>query len=99
FQSLKLLSVFAAIRLDGDTDTIEDTLALRLLGPNQGTLKTSQDPLASKTWKEVGATNTLISPVECNLLWNQFLRETGDTITQASQEVKKRKNDICGKNF
>ena len=53
FQSIKLLSVFAAIRLDGDTDTIEDTLELRLLGPYNGTLKTSQDPLASKTWKEV----------------------------------------------
>ncbi|GKF11790.1 hypothetical protein Tco_0049716, partial [Tanacetum coccineum] len=52
FQSLKLLSVFAAIRLDGDTDTIEDTLALRLLGPYKGTLKTSHDPLVSKTWKE-----------------------------------------------
>ncbi|PWA56227.1 cation/H+ exchanger, Cation/H+ exchanger, CPA1 family [Artemisia annua] len=32
---------------------------------------------------EVGATTTLISPVECNLLWNQFLKETEDTITQA----------------
>ncbi|PWA52419.1 ubiquitin-activating enzyme 1 [Artemisia annua] len=32
---------------------------------------------------QVGATTTLISPVECNLLWNQFLKETEDTITQA----------------
>nr|GEU73386.1 kinesin, motor domain-containing protein [Tanacetum cinerariifolium] len=32
--------------------------------------------------KEVGATNTFISPVECILLQNQFIRETEDTITQ-----------------
>nr|GEV22195.1 hypothetical protein [Tanacetum cinerariifolium] len=47
----------------------------------EGTLKTSQDPLASKIYK-VGATNTFISHVECILLQNQFIRETEDTITQ-----------------
>ncbi|PWA80942.1 protein ROOT HAIR DEFECTIVE 3 [Artemisia annua] len=96
---LKLLFVLAAIRLDEDTDVIEDTLALSLMSPYYGTSKstTSQDPLASTTWKEVPATKTLITPVQCKSLWNQFRRETKDTITQAiaSQEAKKRKISSC----
>ncbi|XP_024969122.1 protein ROOT HAIR DEFECTIVE 3-like [Cynara cardunculus var. scolymus] len=95
--SLKLLSVLAAIRLDEDTDTIGDTLVLALVDPKKGTSKSTalQDPLASSTWEEVPATKTLITPVQCKSLWNQFQRETEYTITQAiaSQEANKRNNN------
>ncbi|PWA53698.1 RHD3/Sey1, P-loop containing nucleoside triphosphate hydrolase [Artemisia annua] len=97
--SLRLLSVLAAIRLDEETDTIGDTLVLRLMSPYNGISKstTSEDPLASTTWEEVPATKTLITPVQCKSLWNQFRRETEDAIAQAvaSQEVKKRKISSC----
>lgn len=33
--------------------------------------------------KQVPATNTLITPVQCKSLWSQFQRETEYTITQA----------------
>ncbi|KAJ9568470.1 hypothetical protein OSB04_004436 [Centaurea solstitialis] len=95
--SLKLLSVLAAIRLDDDTDTIGDTLVLALVDPKKGASKSTslQDPLASSTWEEVPATKTLITPVQCKSLWNQFQRETEYTITQAiaSQEANKRNNN------
>nr|GEZ82486.1 histidine protein methyltransferase 1 homolog [Tanacetum cinerariifolium] len=38
--------------------------------------------LMKRIMKKVGATNTFISPFECILLQNQFIRETEDTITQ-----------------
>ncbi|KAL8217358.1 hypothetical protein R6Q57_020731 [Mikania cordata] len=93
--SLKLLSVLAAIRLDEETDTIGDTLVLALVDPKKNNSKSTTDPLASSTWKEVPATKTLISPVQCKTLWNQFQRETEYTITQAiaSQEAYKRNNN------
>ncbi|KAL8256699.1 hypothetical protein R6Q59_028740 [Mikania micrantha] len=93
--SLKLLSVLAAIRLDEETDTIGDTLVLALVDPKKNNSKSTTDPLASSTWKEVPATKTLISPVQCKTLWNQFQRETEYTITQAiaSQEANKRNNN------
>ena len=55
FQSLKLLSVLAAIRLDGDADRIADTLVITLLDPTKVAVKssTSNDPLASSTWEKV----------------------------------------------
>ncbi|XP_071728538.1 protein ROOT HAIR DEFECTIVE 3-like [Rutidosis leptorrhynchoides] len=93
--SLKLLSVLAAIRLDEDTDTIGDTLVLALVDPQKGTSKSKADPLASSTWEEVPPTKTLITPVQCKSLWNQFQRETEYTISQAiaSQEANKRNNN------
>lgn len=52
-----MLSVVAAIRLDDQTDNIENTLALALLDTanNGATNKsiTTFDPLASSTWEEV----------------------------------------------
>ncbi|GKD70275.1 root hair defective 3-like protein [Tanacetum coccineum] len=52
--SLKLLSVLAAIRLDGDADRIADTLVITLLDPTKVAVKssTSNDPLASSTWEK-----------------------------------------------
>ncbi|KVH94233.1 Root hair defective 3 GTP-binding, partial [Cynara cardunculus var. scolymus] len=58
--SLKLLSVMAAIRLDGDAvDRIAETLVLTLLDA-----------------KKVPASRTLITPVQCKSIWGQFQRET-----------------------
>ncbi|KAI3761637.1 hypothetical protein L1987_52058 [Smallanthus sonchifolius] len=93
--SLKLLAVLAAIRLDEETDTIGETLVLTLVDPKKGTSNSTTDPLASSTWGEVPATKTLITPVQCKALWNQFQRETEYTITQAiaSQEANKRNNN------
>lgn len=56
-QSLKLLSVMAAIRLDEETDKIEDTLLLALVDVSSNGVKNrsiqSLDPLASSSWQEV----------------------------------------------
>lgn len=56
-QSLKLLSVMAAIRLDDETDNIESTLTLALVDSpsNAATNRsiTNHDPLASSTWEQV----------------------------------------------
>ena len=45
--------MLAAIRLDEETDTIGDTLVLKLVDPKKGTGKSTSDPLASSTWEEV----------------------------------------------
>lgn len=55
-QSLKLLSVMAAVRLDDDADSIENTLSLALVDPKSGAAASrgiSADPLASSSWDEV----------------------------------------------
>ncbi|XP_076953935.1 protein ROOT HAIR DEFECTIVE 3-like [Bidens hawaiensis] len=62
--ALKLLSVLAAICLDGDNNTIFVTL--------DGIIKGRAD---SSTWEGVSATNTLISPSQCKLIWEQVLAE------------------------
>lgn len=96
--SLKLLSVMAAIRLDDQTDNIDQTLALALVEaksakPGNRSI-TSIDPLASSTWDMVPASNTLITPVQCKSLWRQFKAETEYTVTQAiaAQEASSRGN-------
>lgn len=58
FQSLKLLSVMAAIRLDNDgADNIETTLSVALVDSTNGAVKDRSlmtvDPLASSTWEQV----------------------------------------------
>lgn len=57
FQSLKLLSVMAAIRLDDYTDNIENTLSAALVDNVKSAVTnrsiTTVDPLASSTWEEV----------------------------------------------
>ena len=56
FQSLKLLSVMAAIRLDEDHGHIENTLKVALVdGPKTSTDRSISlaDPLASSTWEKV----------------------------------------------
>ncbi|KAG1346335.1 protein ROOT HAIR DEFECTIVE 3 [Cocos nucifera] len=97
--SLKLLSVMAAIRLDDESDNIENTLSLALLdnakSGNANRSIQSSDPLASSSWEEVSPTKTLITPVQCKSLWRQFNAETEYTVTQAiaAQEANKRNNN------
>ncbi|XP_020697324.1 protein ROOT HAIR DEFECTIVE 3 [Dendrobium catenatum] len=97
--SLKLLSVIAAIRLEGDKDSVENTLQLALVDvPNSSTSNRNiqpLDPLASNTWEDVPSTRTLITPVQCKSLWRQFKAETEYTVTQAiaAQEANKRNNN------
>ncbi|KAJ0519970.1 putative P-loop containing nucleoside triphosphate hydrolase [Helianthus annuus] len=94
---LQLLSVLAAIRLDGDADKIQETLILTLLDPTKVAVKssTSNDPLASSTWEKVPASRTLITPVQCKSLWSQFQKETEYTVTQAisAQEANKKSSN------
>lgn len=53
-QSLKLLSVMAAIRLDGGVDNINDILSAALLKKDDADeSNTSGGPLASMTWEQV----------------------------------------------
>lgn len=53
-QSLKLLSVMAVIRLDGEADNIIDILSRALLKAEDADLSnTLGDPLASVTWEQV----------------------------------------------
>ena len=63
FQSLKLLAVMAAIRLDGDAaDRIAETLVLALLDAKKvDKSSTANDPLASSTWDKV----SLVFMEEC----------------------------------
>ena len=57
-QSLKLLSVMAAIRLDNNVDNIENTLSSSLVDTKSNAAVTDRsittfDPLASSTWEQV----------------------------------------------
>nr|XP_016468783.1 PREDICTED: protein ROOT HAIR DEFECTIVE 3-like isoform X1 [Nicotiana tabacum] len=83
--SLKLLSVMAAIRLEDERDSIENTLTIALSDGGASTKKgiASLDPLASSTWNEVSASKTLITPIQCKSLWKQFNTETEYIVTQA----------------
>ncbi|XP_073006806.1 protein ROOT HAIR DEFECTIVE 3-like isoform X2 [Typha latifolia] len=98
-ESLKLLSVMAAIRLEDVSDNIEKTLSLALVDTTSSGAKArsmqSFDPLASNSWEEVPAEKTLITPVQCKSLWRQFNTETEYTVTQAisAQASHKRNNN------
>ncbi|KAJ8548983.1 hypothetical protein K7X08_032346 [Anisodus acutangulus] len=100
-ESLKLLSIVAAIRLDETPDRIESILFSRLL---EGTISISSrnsdnadsvDPLASSSWEEVSPENTLLTPVQCISLWRQFMAETDYTVSQAisAQEAYSQSNN------
>nr|XP_018633744.1 protein ROOT HAIR DEFECTIVE 3-like isoform X2 [Nicotiana tomentosiformis] len=95
--SLKLLSVMAAIRLEDERDSIENTLTVALSDGGASTKKgiASLDPLASSTWNEVSASKTLITPIQCKSLWKQFNTETEYIVTQAiaAQEASRRNNN------
>ncbi|XP_020575256.1 protein ROOT HAIR DEFECTIVE 3-like [Phalaenopsis equestris] len=97
--ALKLLSVFAVIRLDQKPDKIESILNSALgeapASEKQG-MEALTDPLASSTWEEVPPENILFSPVQCKSLWKQFRTETEHTIMQAIsvQEAHRRSNAL-----
>nr|CAD1822487.1 unnamed protein product [Ananas comosus var. bracteatus] len=97
--ALKLLVVFAAIRLDDKPDKIENALSSSLLeqGPvsQSRSIEASTDLLASSTWEEIPPRNTLITPVQCKSIWRQFKSETEYTITQAisAQEAHRRSSN------
>ncbi|OAY75918.1 Protein ROOT HAIR DEFECTIVE 2, partial [Ananas comosus] len=97
--ALKLLAVFAAIRLDDKPDKIENALSSSLLeqGPvsQSRSIEASTDLLASSTWEEIPPRNTLITPVQCKSIWRQFKSETEYTITQAisAQEAHRRSSN------
>ncbi|KAL6282852.1 hypothetical protein ACE6H2_013781 [Prunus campanulata] len=88
--SMKLLSVMAAIRLDEKPDHIEKVLfsslmdgAVTVSSSQDREIGASVDPLASGNWEEVSSKNTLITPVQCQSLWRQFIAETENGVTQA----------------
>ncbi|XP_021804242.1 protein ROOT HAIR DEFECTIVE 3 homolog 2-like, partial [Prunus avium] len=88
--SMKLLSVMAAIRLDEKPDHIEKVLfsslmdgAVTVSSSQDREIGASVDPLASSNWEEVSSKNTLITPVQCQSLWRQFIAETENGVTQA----------------
>ncbi|KAK4726515.1 hypothetical protein R3W88_031432 [Solanum pinnatisectum] len=97
--SLKLMSVMAAIRLEDERDSLENTLTVALGDGKPGASAKkgteSLDPLASSTWNEVSASKTLITPIQCKSLWKQFHTETEYIVTQAiaAQEASKRNNN------
>ncbi|KAI8524674.1 hypothetical protein RHMOL_Rhmol13G0166300 [Rhododendron molle] len=100
-ESLKLLSVMAAIRLDKKPDKIENVLFSSLIDGtvgvpySQGSIGDSVDPLASSSWAEILLDKTLITPVQCMTLWRQFKSETDYSVTLANsaQEAYKKSNN------
>ncbi|XP_058197059.1 protein ROOT HAIR DEFECTIVE 3 homolog 2 isoform X2 [Rhododendron vialii] len=101
-ESLKLLSVMAAIRLDKKPDKIENVLFSSLMDGTVGVpysqgrrIGDSVDPLASSSWAEIPQDKTLITPVQCKTLWRQFKSETDYSVTLANsaQEAYKKSNN------
>ncbi|PHU25006.1 Protein ROOT HAIR DEFECTIVE 3 [Capsicum chinense] len=100
-ESLKLMSIVAAIRLDGKPDRIESILFSRLL---EGKISISSrnsdnadscDPLASSSWEEISPEHTLLTPVQCKSLWRRFMTETEYIVSQAisAQEAYRQSNN------
>ncbi|KAL6285485.1 hypothetical protein ACE6H2_009875 [Prunus campanulata] len=79
----------AVIRLDGDDDgdKIQATLNSALLDKDMST-KTN-DLLASNTWEEVPSSKTLIIPLKCKELWEEFKENTKDIVSKAIAEQYK----------
>ncbi|XP_021827160.1 protein ROOT HAIR DEFECTIVE 3 homolog 1-like isoform X2 [Prunus avium] len=85
--SLEVLSVMAVIRLDDDDDgdKIQATLNSALL-LDEDMSTTTHDPLASNTWEEVPTSKTLIIPLKCKELWEEFKENTKDIVSKAIAE-------------
>ncbi|BFG24281.1 hypothetical protein CerSpe_105530 [Prunus speciosa] len=92
--SLEVLSVMAAICLDGDDhgDHIKNVLYLALLGSRNAPTSardrrvTTVDILAPNTWEEVPSSRTLITPFQCKHLWRQFIEHTAEIVSKAIAE-------------
>lgn len=76
----------AVIRLDDDNDgdKVQPTLYSALLDKNMST--TTFDPLASNTWEEVPPSKTLIIPLKCKELWEEFKENTKHIVSKAIAE-------------
>ncbi|CAK7336940.1 unnamed protein product [Dovyalis caffra] len=94
-QSLKILSVMAAVRLDNKEDNIEEVLFSSLMGKKSSKDRStgaSTDPLLQTHGKrQVSPNATLLTPVQCKSLWKQFIEETEHEVTQAisAQEAQR----------
>ncbi|KAH7436829.1 hypothetical protein KP509_05G037600 [Ceratopteris richardii] len=101
-QSLRLLSVLTALRLEEmNYDCIDDALSSLEINEDDSASEGEIVPrtvgssvLASSTWEGIPASETLITPVQCRGLWRQFNREIEYTISQAiaAQEASRRSN-------
>ncbi|KAI9384823.1 hypothetical protein POPTR_012G116700v4 [Populus trichocarpa] len=90
-ESLRILSIIAAIRFDGMPDQIENVLYYSLMDtivpdpylPNTF-MGATQDPLASDTWEEVSPeATTLLKPEDCKSLWMNFIEQINPMVTGA----------------
>ncbi|XVF83661.1 hypothetical protein PTKIN_Ptkin16aG0508100 [Pterospermum kingtungense] len=86
-ESLMILAVMAAIRLDEKPDEIEKTLSSSLMGK-----KVSSECLSSSTWPKVPVEDTLITPTRCYSLWEHFQAD----ILQATKDFVQKKGLLYG---
>ncbi|RZC60407.1 hypothetical protein C5167_022163 [Papaver somniferum] len=86
--TLRLLSVMSAIRLDEKPDRISNQLLSFILDRRVAHF----DPLATSSWDEIPAEDTLITPVQCKSLWRKFMSETKSVVTPviSAQEAHRR---------
>ncbi|KAI5569707.1 hypothetical protein BDE02_12G095100 [Populus trichocarpa] len=90
-ESLRILSIMAAIRFDGMPDQIEKVLYSSLMDRTvpdpslQNTFMGAKlDPLASDTWEEVSPeATTLLKPEDCKSLWMNFIEKIKPMMTGA----------------
>ncbi|XP_011003564.1 PREDICTED: protein ROOT HAIR DEFECTIVE 3 homolog 2-like isoform X6 [Populus euphratica] len=99
-ESLRILSIMAAIRFDGMPDRIEKVLYSSLMDRTvpdpslQNTFMGAKlDPLASDTWEEVSPEAiTLLKPEDCKSLWMNFIEKIKPMMTGArSRQDGRRK--------
>ncbi|KAG6753346.1 hypothetical protein POTOM_043406 [Populus tomentosa] len=90
-ESLRILSIMAAMRFDEMPDQIEKVLFSYLMDrkvPDPSLPNTfmgaTQDTLASDTWEEVSPkATTLLKPEDCKSLWMNFIEKTKPMMTGA----------------
>ncbi|KAJ6882708.1 hypothetical protein NC651_029096 [Populus alba x Populus x berolinensis] len=90
-ESLRILSIIAAIRFDEMPDQIENVLYSSLMNrtvPDPSLqskfMRATLDPLASDTWEEVSPeATTLLKPEDCKSLWMNFIEKTKPMVTGA----------------
>ncbi|KAG6753350.1 hypothetical protein POTOM_043410 [Populus tomentosa] len=90
-ESLRILSIMAAMRFDGMPDQIEKVLFSSLMDrtvPDPSLQNTfmgaTLDPLASDTWEEVSPkATTLLKPEDCKSLWMNFIEKIKPMMTGA----------------
>ncbi|XP_047339786.1 protein ROOT HAIR DEFECTIVE 3-like [Impatiens glandulifera] len=93
-QSLKMLAVMAAIRLESENgDQIEDTLSMAFLGDEDDHEHPSYGALASTTWNGISKEDTLLSPIKCASMWKHFLTKINQITGLAKTTVKKAKRE------